>query len=182
MLYSELMKATIFLSAAIAALTAAAEWKISSAADEITDEVYYLIDTDGTSVETHPGVNYTPSLCFKVRPQGLNADGKMLHKTDALIIIDEGLHRGSTEIITRFDRAKPTTHSWPTSTSRRAAFAPNGFAFMRSVAAATNLTVRFTTTLGHVRTIKFSVADFKAAMNEVVARYKKTAEKIPAAQ
>lgn len=182
MLYSELMKAAIFLSAAIAALTAAAEWKISSKADEITDEVFYLIDTDGTRVETHPGVYYTPGLCFKVRPQGLNADGKMLHKTDALIMIDEGLHRGSTEIITRFDKAKPTTQIWPTSTSRRAAFAPNGFAFMRSVAGATNLTVRFETTLGHVRTIKFSVADFRAAMNEVVARYKKTAGKIPAAQ
>ena len=46
MLYSELMKAAIFLSAAIAALTAAAEWKISSKADEITDEVFYYIYTD----------------------------------------------------------------------------------------------------------------------------------------
>lgn len=176
------MKAVIFLSAAIAALTAAAEWKIISETDEITDEAYYFIDTAGTRVETHPGVYYTPSLCFKVQPQGLNADGKLLYKTDAFIMIDEGFHLGSAEIITRFDRAKPTTQSWPTSTSRRAAFAPNGLAFMRSVSGATNLTVRFETTLGYVRTIKFSVADIKTAMNEVVARYKKTAGKIPTAQ
>lgn len=182
MLYSEIMKAAIFLSAAIAALTAAAEWKISSAADEITDEVFYYIDTAGTRVETHPGVYYTPGLCFKICPQNLTAEGKMRYKCDALISIDEGFTRGETEIITRFDRAKPTTQSWPTSTSRRAAFAPNGLAFMRSVSGATNLTVRFETTLGHVRTIKFSVADIKAAMNEVVARYKKTAGKIPTAQ
>ena len=106
----------------------------------------------------------------------------MRHKCDAIISIDEGFTRGETEIITRFDKAKATAQNWPTSTSRRAAFAPQPFEFLRAVAGATNLTVRFTTTLGDVRTIKFSVADFKAAMNEVVARYKKTAGKIPAAQ
>ena len=176
------MKNALLFFAALVTSAVLAEWKISSEADDITDEVYYLIATDAAPVEASELARYTPSLCFKIRPQNLTAEGKMRYKCDAIISIDEAFTRGETEIITRFDRAKPTTQSWPTSTSRRAAFAPNGFAFMHSVAGATNLTVRFTTTLGHVRTIKFSVADFKAAMTEVVARYKKTAEKLPAAQ
>jgi hypothetical protein len=73
--------------------------------------------------------------------------------------------------VTRFDREKPTTALWNTSADRHAAFAPDWKGTIAKLSAATNLTVRYTTTLGAVRTATFDVSGLTNALKQVKTRF-----------
>lgn len=158
--------------AATSARTDAAPWQISRTVDEMTDEISYLVHTPGSVVRMTEYMSYRPELVVKVTPKGANASGGMKYVGDVYFAIEtDGLMRGQSEVVTRFDREKPTTALWNTSTDRHAAFAPDWKGTIAKLSAATNLTVRYVTTLGAVRTATFDVSGLTNALKQVKSQY-----------
>lgn len=165
---------TIFFAAlALAAPSACAmTWQISETVDEISDELSYLVHSPGSVVRMTEYMSYRPELVVKVTPKGATNAGGMKYVGDVMIQIEtDGLTRGQCEIATRYNREKPTVELWTTSTDRHAAFAPNWRQTISKLSAATNLTARYTTTLGRTRTTTFNVAGLTNALKQVKALY-----------
>ena len=177
-LHRTIMFATLALSATAAERPASCAWQISESADAMTDEISYYVHTPGSTVRMTEYMSYRPELVVKVTPKGTTATGGMKYTGDVMIQIEtDGFDRSQCEIMTRYNRDKPTAELWQTSTSRHAAFAPDWQQTISKLSAATNLTVRYTTTLGHVRTSTFDVTGLKDALKQVKARHLKQAKK-----
>lgn len=147
-------------------------WKITYSSDEMTDETSYYVYTTGSLVRMTEYMSYRPDLVMKVTPKGETPTGGIKYDGDIMIQIEtDGLNRGQCEMVTRFNREKPTTEFWQTSTSRHAAFSPDWKATLAKLTAATNLTVRYVTTLGHVRTSTFDVTGLTNALKQVKTMY-----------
>jgi hypothetical protein len=164
----------IFIAAlALAAPSAcAATWQISETVDEISDELSYLVHAPGSVVRTSEYMSYRPELVVKVTPKGSTNAGGMKYVGDVMIQIEtDGLTRGQCEITTRYNRDSPATEIWTTSSDRRAAFSRDWKTTISKLAVSTNLTARYTTTLGRTRTTTFNVAGLTNALKQVKALY-----------
>jgi hypothetical protein len=172
------MKTTDTFTAVIATIlmtltcNAVEPWRITQATDPMTDETSYMVYTTGSEVTMSEYLAYRPNLVIKITPKNATKSGSMTYTADIMLSIEtDGLRRGNTPITTRYDRNAPTTEDWDTSTDRRAAFAPNWKTTMRNIVSSTNLLVRYTTTLGHVRTTRFDVRNLQPTLKEVKRRY-----------
>ena len=158
--------------AATSARTDAAPWQISQTVDEMTDEISYLVHLPGSVVRMTEYMSYRPELVVKVTPKATTKSGSIKYVGDVYFAIEtDGLKRGQCEVVTRFDREKPTAALWNTSTDRHAAFAPDWKRTLSKLKAATNLTVRYVTTLGDVRTTSFDVTGLTNALSQVRTRH-----------
>lgn len=160
------------IAATAATLPSFCAWRISESADEMTDEISYYVYARGSTVCMTEYMSYNPDLVVKVTPKGTNAAGGMKYAGDVMIQIEtDAFSRGQCEITTRYNRDKPTVELWDTSTDRHAAFAPDWKQMISRLSVATNLTVRYVTTLGHVRTSTFDVTDLTNALKQVKTRH-----------
>ena len=153
-------------------------WKIDESTDAITDETSYYVFTTGSKVGDDL-MHYAPDLVVRVTPKGLTPTGGMKYKPEIMIQLGDfdGIDRHGCELTLRYDKRKPIVETWIPSTSRHAMFAPDDSKTLKRLTASTNLTVRFTTTLGHVRTSTFDVRGLTAAMKQVKTRYMSRSKK-----
>lgn len=149
-------------------------WQIVETTDEMTDTKSYLIGTSGTKVEDGY-LAYRPDLIVRIQPLKKPKSGKMKYTSDVMISFSDwdGIRRDGCELVQRYDKRKPLTETWLASTDRRAAFAPDSAKMIRRLNVTTNLTVRWETTLGKIRTSTFNVQGFKETLDEVTRRFAK---------
>lgn len=161
-----------FLTVACMSTQPARAWQIEKHADEMTDQIYYAIYTTGTVVRINELVAYTPQLQIRLHPKMLDSQGRMLGKFEALFAISiECLTRKTTDVTTRFDSLPPKTETWTTSTERHGAFSPDPSDFVARLKSASSLRVRYTTTLGDIRTTKFDLANLTEQLERVKTLY-----------
>lgn len=177
----------IILTLAIAIITAAVasdeivtdnqtvgdtQWRITTQTDEITDETSYYIVTFGSSVGNEV-MSYRPDLVVRITPKGMTGNGGMRYVPEIMIQLGDFDHvdRHGCDLTLRYDKRKPLAETWIPSTDRRAMFSPDDVKTLKRLKVSTNLTARFTTTLGHVRTSTFNVAGLTNAIENVKARY-----------
>ena len=154
-----------------------AEWNIDETTDEMTDEKSYLVSCFGTTVAITDVLKYRPALVVKVTPKKTTDTGAMIYNGDFMFAIEtDAFKRNQDEIMLRFNRDKPIVETWNTSTDRHALFSPDWKSTLRKLTASTNLTVRYVTTLGHVRTAQFDPSGLTNALKEVKRIYLKTKE------
>ena len=150
---------TTLFTALILSLSGRAEWKIATENDPITDDRQALAYTKGTTVDGST-FDYQPILGVMLTQA---KSGKMT--VDAMISIQtDGLRRRSTQVTYRLDSSDAVTVNAETSSDRRTAYIPNPVKFASDMKAHTNLTVRYTTTLGAVRTTRFNLAGLSDAL------------------
>ena len=171
--------ATFALAAPFTRIDAAASdpfadtsWQLLESTDEITDETSYYVFTTGSKVGDGL-MHYTPDLVIRVKPKGLTPTGGMKYKPEIMIQLGDfdGVDRHGCELTLRYDKRKPLVETWIPSTDRRAMFAPDNMKTLKRLEVSTNLTARFTTTLGHVRTSTFNVTGLTNALEQVKTRY-----------
>lgn len=156
-----------------------APWSVREHTDDITDDLSYLVVQPASdAIEIMPLVTYRPAIVLQISPKGFTPTGGMTYKSDAVLKIEtEGLVRSGTDVTTRFDKDPPTTAHWESSTDRRAAFHPKPKQFISDLLAHTNLIVRYTTSLGNVRTARFDVTDLMQSLKKAKALYTKRTAK-----
>ena len=154
------MKTLSFIAVLAAICTTSAEWQINTITDEMTDVTSYAISTAGTEVDTGMIVKYQPWLHFRITPISYDRTKNLMHyRAETFFAIEhEGLKRGSTEAMIRFDKQPAQTVTVTTSTERRAGFFTPGLDYLQKARSATNVTIRYTTTLGGIRTSRFNVS------------------------
>lgn len=147
-------------------------WQVHESTDEITDETSYYVFTTGSKVGDGL-MHYAPDLVIRVKPKGLTPTGGMKYKPEIMIQLGDfdGINRHGCELTLRYDRRKPLVETWIPSTDRRAMFAPDDMKTLKRLEVSTNLTARFTTTLGRVRTSTFNVTGLTNALEQVKTRY-----------
>lgn len=147
-------------------------WRISEETDEINDEKSYYITASGSAVEISDYLSYRPMIVFKITPVGKTTSGGMTYAGKIYLVIEtDGLTRGECGMCTRYDKNKATVEEWNTSTDRHAAFSPNWKSELAKLTSATNLTVRYITTLGNIRTSTFDVRGLSNALHQVNVKY-----------
>ena len=141
-------------------LTVSASWQINTITDEMTDVTSYAISTAGTEVDTGMIVKYQPWLHFRITPVAFDREKNQMHyRAETFFAIEhEGLKRGSTDAMIRYDKHPAETVTVTTSTERRAGFFKPGMDYLQKALSATNVTIRYTTTLGGIRTSRFNVS------------------------
>ena len=156
------------------ALTAFADWTIVPTTDEMTDVTKYSIVTTGEPVAMSDVMKYTPELHFRITPVKYDPKtDRMSYSAEAFFAIQtEGLRRGESPVKIRFDRKPAQDVTVTASTERRAGFFANPSGFISKATSSTNLLVRFTTTLGAVRTLKFRVDGLTDQLKESKKRFK----------
>lgn len=154
------MKTLSFIACLAAIYTTSAEWQINTITDEMTDVTSYAISTAGTEVDTGMIVKYQPWLHFRITPISYDRTKNLMHyRAETFFAIEhEGLKRGSTDAMIRFDKQPAQTVTVTTSTERRAGFFEPGMNYLQKALSATNVTIRYTTTLGGIRTSRFNVS------------------------
>jgi hypothetical protein len=153
------MKTLTFIACLAAICTTSAEWQINTITDEMTDVTSYAISTAGTEVDTGMILKYQPGLHFRITPVAFDREKNQMHyRAETFFTIDEGLKRGSTDAMIRFDKQPAQTVTVTTSTERRAGFFTPGLDYLEKALSATNVTIRYTTTLGGIRTSRFNVS------------------------
>lgn len=166
--------AAAIIIAAISAATAADDaspWRITEKVDEINDELSYYISSRGSTVQDGY-LTYRPEIVLKIIPLGRTASNGITYTGAIYISIEtEGLTRNTCGMCTRYDKKKATVEEWNTSTDRRAAFSPNWKAELGKLTAASNLAVRYITTLGDIRTATFDVRGLTNAIHAVKLKY-----------
>lgn len=112
---------------------------------------------------------YVPYICIRIQPHK-RKPGKF--EADTYFAIQtEGIMRGESEIIVRFDRDKARTETVNASTDRRAGFFTRPAPLVREMLSHTNMTIRYETTLGHIRMTSFDVSGLTNAINQVKSQY-----------
>lgn len=156
----------------------ATPWMIRESTDEITDEKSYYVFSTGSKIGDSI-MHYEPNLVIRVKPKGLTPTGEMKYKPEIMIQLGDfdGIDRNGCELTLRCDKRKPLVETWIPSTDRRAMFAPDDMKTLKRLKVSTNLTVRFTTTLGYVRTSTFNVSGLTKALKQVKSRHLKQTKK-----
>lgn len=172
----------LIIAATIIAIAAflRAEWNIDEMTDEMTDEKYYFVSCFGSVVSMTDTMKYRPALVVKVTPKKMTDTGAMLYNGGFMFSIEiDAFKRNQDEIALRFNRDKPIVETWNTSTDRHSLFSPDWKATLRKLSASTNLTVRYITTLGHVRTTRFDTTGLTNTLKQVKKKYLKAKEVRP---
>lgn len=153
-------------------------WTILESTDEITDETSYYVVSTGSQVGDGL-MRYKPDLVIRIMPKGTTPTGGMMYKPEIMIQLGDfdGVNRHGCELTLRYDKRKPIVETWIPSTDRRAMFAPDDMKTLRRLEVSTNVTARFTTTLGYVRTSTFDVSGLTNILNQVKVRYQSQPKK-----
>ena len=168
--YNTRMKALLFTTAAVLSLSPVrADWTIVTVDDPMTDAKKYSIVTKGDPVQLTDFMQYVPELHVRVTPISYDAKtNRMRYSWEVFFAIEtEGLRRGESPAKIRFDKNPAEDVTITASTDRRAGFFAPKSKMLDKIAASTNLLVRFSTTLGAVRTVKFPVAGLIPKLKEV---------------
>ena len=166
---------TLSIIAIFATLTASAAWQIDTITDPMTDSTRYAIVTHGTQVAAGFGFKYTPTFCVRITPVSYDqAKDQLTYTHEAIFGIEgDGLHRGRSQAMIRFDKAPAETLMITASTDRRAGFfAPDSGVVQRAMSA-TNILLRYRTTLGEERTTRFTVSGLSEQIREAKHLYLK---------
>lgn len=146
----------------IAADPCFAEWQSKTTTDPITDERAVTIAAPGDKILMSDFLDYVPYICIRIQPHK-RKPGKFEAET-YFAIQTEGIRRGDSEIIVRFDRDKARTETVTASTDRRAGFFARPAPLVREMLAHTNMTIRYETTLGNIRTTTFNLSNLSNAI------------------
>lgn len=128
-------------------------WKVGHDKDDLTDENFYYIYCDGLHIEDGI-IDYTPRLAFRLSEKPRAADS--LQSAECILVIEpEAIPRGGCAAAVRID-SKPIEQVALTPGQKRSSlFLPAGFA--KRLDGARTLIVRFETSLGKVRTLRFNL-------------------------
>lgn len=166
------MKSLLLLAvSALLTIQALAEWKLETDTDPITDKISYTLHRPGENV-SDPSFNlsYSPHLC--VRVSALPTDTDLLHSLEIYFTIEtEGLRRGRSSVIVRIDKSKAEDIAITSSTDRRAGFFTDPISLLDRMFDSSTLIIRYTTTLGHIRTTTFKLDDLKRELATVIKRH-----------
>lgn len=133
-------------------------WRIASRRDEMTDKMAYYFALDGLRVSDGL-VEYVPRLIIKAVAKSVDP---LQYSTEAVVRIEtEGMARNAQKVVYRFGRSEAVTATLKTSTDRHSVFLPDGA--LQSLDGAPTFALRFTTTLGDVRTLRFTTQGFTLA-------------------
>ena len=158
---------------AACAIPATAEWEIEKHTDEITDTVSYSIGTVGDPYQISSYVKQSPKLLIRITPGGLNKDGQLLAKQEVIIDFEpDAITRHGITAAVRFDKTKAQPWECSPSTDRHSAFPENAPKFIAQLKSADELYFRFETTLGDIRTLRFSTSGLSEKTKAVVAAAK----------
>lgn len=130
-------------------------WQKQSKRDEFTDKTRTFYSLAGLPVEDGI-IDYTPHLVLIVD------EGRSIAAADCAIMIDpEAIQCSGTTGEVRIDRRPSETVALTPANSRSGAYFPAGFA--SRLDGAQTLVVRFETSLGRVRTLRFSLGGVRLA-------------------
>jgi len=148
--------AGIFLAGAALAFCVGAalagDWQVVTQRDEMTDAETCEVVASGERVDAG-AFGYVPTI--RVR---MTAEGERVKEEAYFTIETEGLRRGRFEGQVRFDTNAVETVAFVSSTERRAGFFADGSGTVAKMAKARTMRIRFVTTLGAVRTLKFDLS------------------------
>ena len=165
------MKTTFQLLAALLASTtlAHASWEFEKSVDEMTDEVSYLLHTEGETVRATDVLSYNPVLCVRITPKIADqATRKMTGKLDCYVAFEyDGISRNGGTALVRFDNAPAVEWGFNASTDRRSAFLEKPGQAIGKLRTSSKLKVRLETTLGAIRLFAFDTAAFSNKFEEV---------------
>lgn len=151
-------------SASASAPGAFPAWRFGRYSDPMSDETSYIYTLDGLRVAIDSLVDYVPRLVLQLSPVQFSrsSNSVTLFKREVLVGIEtEGMHRDKQPLEYRIDNAEPVSIDAPTTTDRRGAFLPS--AVFAKLDGAKTLVVRFETTLGEVRVLRFNLSGFRTA-------------------
>ncbi len=147
-------------------------WRIVSKRDEMTDEAAYYFALDGVRVDAGP-VEYVPRLVIKAVP--VSSDPLKYSAEMCVMIETEGMQRNTQEVAYRFGTRPAVQATLQTSADRHAVFLPSDA--LASLDGSPTFVLRFTTTLGATRTLRFTTEGFTvAAFERELARQIKRAK------
>ena len=171
----------LFVTAAIFAGSAAfAKWDIVTSTDPMTDETQYTIGTFGDEYAVSPYTRARPSLLVRITPQRLNAAGEVLGQRKVILLLEtDRIDRDGTTILARFDKDKAEEWECSASTDREVAFIENTSEFIARLKKSNELKIRLETSLGSIRTLRFTTTDLTAAIEKVKKRIRATFKKTP---
>ena len=158
----------LFALAFASCCSASAEWSIKPVTDPMSDQTSYLVATFGDPYSVTEYLREHPALIIELTPVELLTSGGLKYKSETYFALkSDGLRRSGIIATVRFDKNPP--EDWPcgTSTDRRAAFFPKDRDPVVRLSSATNLLIRFETTLGAVRTLHFDVSGLKSKLIEL---------------
>lgn len=128
-------------------------WTTGHQRDDLTDEDFYYIYCDGLQIE-EDFLDYTPRLFLKLSRPPRAAD--TLQSADCLIVIEtDAIRRDGCAAVVRIDAKPPEQVMLTPGQNRSSLFLPAGFA--KRLDGARTLIVRFETSLGAVRTLRFNL-------------------------
>lgn len=137
----------------------------------MSDQTSYLVATDGEPYAVSEYLQEVPALIVEVTPFELSKSGALKYKYEVYFQLkSDGLRRSGIVAMLRFDKSAAEKWECETSSDRRSAFFPHSKKPLERIGSATNLLVRFQTTLGHERTLRFNVSGLKDKLRELKAR------------
>jgi hypothetical protein len=165
------MKTTHYIiafAAAILATAASAKWDIVTSTDPMTDETQYTIGTFGDKYEINSLLSSTPSLVVRLHPKALDKTGKLLGTQKVILILEsDRIHRNGATLLVRFDKEPPEKWELSAATDRVAGFIENPSAFIQRLKKSNEVRIRLETSLGAIRTLRFSTAGLAAELEKV---------------
>lgn len=169
----------LFVTAAIFAGSAAfAKWETVTSTDPMTDETRYSIGTFGDKYAVSPYVRAEPSLVVRITPQRLNDAGQVLAQHRVILILEsDRIDRDGTTILARFDKEKAEEWECAASTDREAALIENAYEFIARLKKSNELKIRLETSLGSIRTLRFTTTGLTEKIEEVKSLARKQLQK-----
>ena len=142
-------------------------WRVGRSRDDMTDAVTYIMALDGLKIEE--GIlEYTPRLVIQLSQAALRSGD--FSSAECLVAIEpEAVKRAGVVADVRIDQNPVEKISMSAGQKRSSVFFPNGFA--KRLDGARTLIVRFETSLGSVRTLRFNIGG--VALDSLVQKLKR---------
>lgn len=157
-----------FAAAILATAASAANWETVTSTDPMTDEISYSTGTLGDKYEINSLLSSTPSLVVRLHPKALDKTGKLLGTQKVILILEsDRIHRNGTTLLVRFDKEPPEKRELSAATDRAAGFIENPSAFIQRLKKSNEVRIRLETSLGAIRTLRFSTAGLAAELEKV---------------
>lgn len=141
-------------------------WQIVRSTDEISDETSYIFALRGLRVTDGNLVEYYPRLIIQAKPKFAPGSANHVEYTARVAVKIEAdrFKRDRQEVTLRIDRCEPQTGTLETSDTRECVFLPSNT--LAALDGSNTLVLRFTSTLGNTRTLKFNLTGFTVAALE----------------
>lgn len=153
-------------SSGASAAGALGAWQIVRSTDEISDETSYIFALRGLRVTDGNLVEYYPRLIIQAKPKFAPGAANHVEYTARVAVKIEAdrFRRDTQEVTLRIDRREPQTGILETSDTRECVFLPSDT--LAALDGSNTLVLRFTSTLGNTRTLKFNLTGFTVAALE----------------